>query len=411
MRAALVVTGTEVLEGRVQDENGPALAAVLTECGMRMSRITVVGDSRAEISGVVADALASSPDLLVITGGLGPTHDDRTMEAVAHAAGVAVEVHPAALDMVRRAQKAVPARVPGPVRERGAHKQATLPVGATVIPPPGTAPGAVLRAGATVIVVLPGPPWECMAAWRSARGMAEVASVVGAGATTTPLRLRLAGVVESEFIDATSDDHPEAQGLVVGVCARPAELEVTVRPRGVAADVFVADLDRRFPGAIFSRDGSEVEEVIGRLLVARGQAVGTAESCTGGSIGARLTSVPGSSAWYAGGVVSYSDAVKAEVLRVPGAVLSRHGAVSADVAAAMATGAIAVLGCDWSVSVSGIAGPGGGSATKPVGLVYVGVAGPGGVEVREHHLHGDRERIRLRSSAIALHMLRTALAG
>ncbi|MFM8829030.1 MAG: nicotinamide-nucleotide amidohydrolase family protein [Actinomycetota bacterium] len=411
MRAALVVTGTEVLEGRVRDENGAMVAAALAASGVAVQRITVVGDGLDEIRGAVADALDSGVDLVVTTGGLGPTHDDRTMEAVALAAGADMAVDEGALEMVRAAIATVPARASEEVRERGARKQATMPVGAIALPPPGTAPGAVLPAGDAVVVVLPGPPWECAASWESARAVPEVAAVVGGGAGAAPLELRLAGVVESEFMQAIDARDPEGDGLVVGVCAKPGELEVTVRPPGAAADAFVAFLDQEFPRAIFSRDGATVEQVIGSLLEARGEVLGTAESCTGGIIGSRITAVPGSSGWYAGGVVSYSNAVKEQALGVPAAMIDRHGAVSAEVAEAMAQGAMHRLGSQWAIAVTGVAGPGGGTEQKPVGLVYVAVGGPDGVDVRELRLHGDRERIRMRSSTIALHLLRAALQG
>jgi len=268
-----------------------------------------------------------------------------------------------------------------------------------------------MSVGNAVVVVLPGPPWECAASWESARSVPEVAAIVGGGEGAAPLELRLAGVVESEFMQAIDARDPEADGLVVGVCARPGELEVTVRPPGAGADAFVGFLDQEFPGAIFSRDGATVEQVIGMLLQGRGQMVGTAESCTGGMIGARITAVPGSSGWYAGGVVSYANSVKERALGVPAAMIERHGAVSAEVAEAMARGAMQGLGCEWAIAVTGVAGPGGGTEEKPVGLVYVAVGGTGGVDVRELRLHGDRERIRMRSATIALHLLRAALQG
>jgi len=411
VRAALVVTGTEVLEGRVRDENGAMVAASLAAAGVAVQRITVVGDGIDEILSAVADALASGVELVVTTGGLGPTHDDRTMDAVALAAGADMAIDQRALEMVRAAIAKVPARASEEVRERGARKQATLPVGAVALPPPGTAPGAVLPVGDTVVVVLPGPPWECAAAWESALAVPGVAAIVGGGAGAAPLGLRLAGVVESEFMQAIDACDPEGDGLVVGVCASAGELEVTVRPPGAAADAFVEFLEREFPAAIFSRDGSTVEQVIGALLEQRGQVLGTAESCTGGLIGARITAVPGSSGWYAGGVVSYSNEVKEQALGVPAAMIDRHGAVSAQVAGAMARGAMEHIGCQWAIAVTGVAGPGGGTEEKPVGLVYVAVAGPEGVQVRELHLHGDRDRIRMRSSTIALHLLRASLQG
>ena len=409
MRAALVVTGTEVLEGRVRDENGAMVASSLAAAGVTVDRITVVGDGLEHIRRALDEALASGADMVVATGGLGPTHDDRTMEAVALAAGVGMHVDERALEMVRAAIATVPARASDDVRERGARKQATLPVGAVALPPPGTAPGAVLQAGSAVVVVLPGPPWECAASWDAARAVPAVAAVLGADAGSAPMELRLANVVESEFMEAIDRHDPEGSGLVVGVCARPGELEVTVRPPGAAADDFVAVLDREFPGAIFSRDGSTVEQVVGALLAARGELLGTAESCTGGMIGARLTAVPGSSAWYAGGVVSYANSVKESALGVPAAMIDRVGAVSVEVAEAMAVGAMERLGCDRAIAVTGVAGPGGGTPEKPVGLVYVAIGGPSGAEVRKLRLHGDRERIRMRASTVALHLLRAAL--
>ena len=411
MRAALVVTGTEVLEGRVRDENGAFVAKSLTAAGVSVVRTTVVGDGLEEITTAVSEALASGVDLVVTTGGLGPTHDDRTMEAVAAATGRGMVLDDHALAQVNRALTSVPARASAETRQAGARKQATVPEGSIVLPPAGTAPGAVVPHDGAVVVVLPGPPWECAASWDAALGVPAVADIVRGQSGGAPLELRMSGVVESEFMDAVRALDPEAAGLVVGVCARPGELEVTVRPPGAVADAFISGLGEAFPGSIFSTDGSGVEQVVGRLLAARDQHLATAESCTGGMIGERLTSVPGSSAWYVGGVVSYSDAVKQAALGVSPDLLRDHGAVSASVAEAMAEGACERLGCDWSVAVTGIAGPGGGTDAKPVGLVFVAVRGPEGTTVRELRLHGDRERIRMRSSTIALHLLREALGG
>ncbi len=411
MRAALVVTGTEVLEGRVRDENGAAIAASLTAHGVAVDRITVVGDALHDIRAAVDEALAGSADLVVTTGGLGPTHDDRTMEAVALCTGRPLVLDEAALALVVAALASVPARASADVREAGARKQATVPRGSVVLPPPGTAPGAVVVADGAVVVVLPGPPWECMASWESALEVAEVAAITRAGAGAAPLELRMANVVESEFMDAVRALRPADDGLDVGVCARPGELEVTVRPPGPAAERFIGGLDGAFPRAIFSRDGSRVEHVLGRALLERGERLATAESCTGGLIGARLTDAPGASAWYVGGVVSYADAVKEAVLDVPASVLQEHGAVSAEAAGAMAAGVRRRLSADWALSVTGIAGPGGGTEEKPVGLVHVALAGPGVAFTRELRLHGDRDRIRQRAATIALHLLREALEG
>lgn len=407
-----MVTGTEVLEGRVRDENGAAIAAELTGRGVRVAGTAVVDDSIASITGAVRDALAAGVQLVVVTGGLGPTHDDRTMEAVADACSVRLQEDPGALALIRDAMSGAGARASDVTRDVAARKQALIPAGAISLPPPGTAPGAVLEdPGGVVVVVLPGPPWECMASWHSAVETGPVQALLGSGGGAAPLTLRLAGVVESEFIEALDDPRWHDDSLEVGVCAKPGELEVVIRPDNARARALEAHLDDRFPGAIFSRDGSVVEEVLGRALSARVETLVTAESCTGGIIGARITSVSGASAWYSGGVVSYDNAVKQRALGVPMEILTAHGAVSAECAAAMAEGVRGRLGATWGLSVTGIAGPDGGTPQKPVGLVYVGIAGPSGTETRELRLHGDRERVRQRAATLALHLLREAVTG
>ena len=406
-----MVTGTEVLEGRVRDENGAAIAADLTARGIRVVGTVVVDDAIASITGAVRDALSTGVQLVVVTGGLGPTHDDRTMEAVAAACSVPLQEDPGALALIRDAMSGVGVRASDATRDVAARKQALIPAGAISLPPPGTAPGAVLEDPGGVVVVLPGPPWECMASWQSAVETGPIRALLGSGAGAAPITLRLAGVVESEFIEALDDPQWHDDSLEVGVCAKPGELEVVIRPDNAGARALEAHLDDRFPGAIFSRDGSGVEEVLGRALSARVETLVTAESCTGGIIGARITSVPGASAWYSGGVVSYDNAVKQRALGVPMEILTAHGAVSAECAAAMAEGVRGRLGATWGLSVTGIAGPGGGTPQKPVGLVYVGIAGPSGTETRELHLHGDRERVRQRAATLALHLLREAITG
>ena len=406
-----MVTGTEVLEGRVRDENGAAIAADLTARGVRIAGTVVVDDALESITGAVRDALSAGVQLVVVTGGLGPTHDDRTMEAVAAACSVPLREDSGALVLIRDAMSGVRLRASDATREVAARKQALMPAGAISLPPPGTAPGAVLEDPGGVVVVLPGPPWECMASWQSARETGPIRTLLGSGGGAAPITLRLAGVVESEFIEALDEPRWHDESVEVGVCAKPGELEVVIRPDNAAARALEAHLDDRFPGAIFSRDGSGVEEVLGRALSARVETLVTAESCTGGIIGARITSVPGASAWYSGGVVSYDNAVKQRALGVPMEILTAHGAVSAECAAAMAEGVRARLGATWGLSVTGIAGPGGGTPQKPVGLVYVGIAGPAGTETRELHLHGDRERVRQRAATRALHLLREAITG
>ncbi len=405
------MTGTEVLEGRVRDENGAAIAADLTSRGVRVVGTAVVDDTRASIEAAVSAALAGDIALVVVTGGLGPTHDDRTMAAVAAVAGLSLEEHPVALARIRDTMSSVRLRASDATREAAARKQALVPRGAVSLPPPGTAPGAVVAVGDQTVVVLPGPPWECMVSWAHAVQTDRVRALIDGAGGGAPIVLRIAGVVEAEFIEALDDPMWHAKGLEVGVCAKPGELELTIRPDDAVGRSLEAHLDLAFPGAIFSRDGALLEQVLGAALIAQGQTLVTAESCTGGMIGARLTTMPGASAWYLGGVVSYDDAVKRELLGVPGHVLRDHGAVSAETASAMAEGARDRLGATWALSVTGIAGPGGGTPQKPVGLVYVGVAGALGTTTRELRLHGDRECIRLRACTMALHVLREVVTG
>jgi nicotinamide-nucleotide amidase len=214
----------------------------------------------------------------------------------------------------------------------------------------------------------------------------------------------------------TAFDRMEAEArsaLSVGVCARDGELEVSARFAAAdrsAADALELALEREVGAALYSRDGADLDTVVARLLDEAGETLAVAESCTGGGLGARLTAREGASARFLGGVIAYHDAVKREVLGVDEAILRRHGAVSAECAEAMAAGARRLSGSDWALSVTGIAGPGGGSPEKPVGLVHLGLAGPAGVVSERHRLRGDRERVRARSAALALHLLRRSLA-
>ncbi len=378
---------------------------------MRVERIEIVGDDLGALVAAVGAALRGGVDLLCTTGGLGPTHDDLTMEAVAEATGRPLALDPEALAMVEARSRGLrqPAEVARQVRE----KQAMLPAGATVLPPIGTAPGAALEHDGAVVVVLPGPPWELAEMWEAARGGPPLAALLARGGTPAERVLRAFAVPESRVVAALGPLDPDAwERLTVGICAKDAELEITVRSApgdAWAADALEERLRAELGDALYSRDGATLDDVVARLLVAAGQTVAVAESCTGGGLGARLTARPGSSAYVLGGVISYSDPVKRDVLGVDPGLLRRHGAVSAPVAERMAAGARELVASDWALSITGIAGPGGGTPEKPVGLVYVGLAGPDGVAAREHRLRGDREAIRQRSVAMALHALRIAL--
>ena len=387
------------------------IARSLESSGVAVERVEILGDDLDALVTAVRAALGGGADLLCTTGGLGPTHDDLTMEAVAVATGRPLALDPAALAMVEARTRALP----GPPRVARAlsEKQATLPAGATVLPPVGTAPGAAFAQDGTVVVVLPGPPWELEAMWEAARREAPLAGLLARGGGPAERVLRLHGVPESRAVAALEGlDRGAWARLRVGICAREAELEVTVRSApgdawaaGALEDRLAAELG----AALYSRDGATVDEIVARGLLAGGETVAVAESCTGGGLGARLTARPGSSAYVLGGVISYADAVKRDVLGVEAELLRRHGAVSGPVAERMAAGVRELVGSDWALSITGVAGPAGGTPEKPVGLVFVGLAGPDGVAAREHRLRGDREAIRERSGAIALHALRRAL--
>ncbi len=380
---------------------------------MEVARVEMVGDGIDAIGGALARLLGDGYDLVCVSGGLGPTHDDLTMEAVARVTGRPMALDARALGLVSARSLVLQgdAAILAALRE----KQATLPEGAVMLPPPGTAPGCVLRHGPTTIVVLPGPPWELLSMWEAALGEPLLAEVIAGAPGMDERVLRVHGVPESTFVAAIADLDPDAwQRLKVGVCARDGELEVTVRcppADSWAADALEGLVAEGLGDALFSRDGATVDDVVARALLAAGQTVAVAESCTGGGLGARLTARAGASAYVLGGVISYADAVKTDVLGVDPEVIRLHGAVSAECAEGMAIGTRRLLGSDWALAITGIAGPGGGGAEKPVGLVHLALAGPGGVRHAEQRRGGDRDSIRARAVAGALHLLRRGLTA
>lgn len=413
-RASILVTGDEILRGRIREANAGILSRSLEERAVEVVRVEIVGDDLAALLGALERQLAAGVDLVCVTGGLGPTHDDLTMEAVGRATGRPLAVVPEALEMVRARSLGVPG---APAVQRAVQeKQASLPSGAAVLPPAGTAPGAVLEHDGTVIVVLPGPPWELRTMWEAALvEQRALAAVIARAGEPHERVLRIHAVPESLLvaeIDGMARDTWDR--LTVGICARDGELEVTIRSApddAWAADALEARIADALGDALYARDGSTVDDVVARGLLAAGQTVAVAESCTGGLLGGRLTARPGSSAYVRGGVIAYADDVKAGLLGVDPEVLRRHGAVSAECAEQMADGARRRLGSDWALSITGVAGPGGGTPDKPVGLVFVGISGPSGTShVRLGSRWGDRDAIRARAVASAMHLLRIGLA-
>ena len=412
-RAVVVVTGSELVRGERTDLNGPFLAREALKHGLEPARIAIVGDNPAELEATLRDALDA--DAVLVSGGLGPTHDDRTVEMVARALGLELVVDPDLEAQIEAVSRAAAERMRRDYAQfaPGVTKQATKPETALSLGLAGTAPGLLIpRDGGRVVVVLPGPPGELRRLWPNALQTAALRELLAR--TRAPGRrvFRLFGVSESAVARALADAGGDGDGVETTICARDFEIHVdfVVEPGSEArADELEASFFEPLEEWLYGRDERGVEEHVLELCRARGLTLATAESCTGGLVAARLTSIPGSSDVVLGGVVAYADEVKARELGVPAALLAEHGAVSAEVAEAMARGARERLGADIAVSVTGVAGPGGGSEEKPVGLVYCHASGPDGELGREFNFPGDRAAIRARSVVIALHLVRTLL--
>jgi nicotinamide-nucleotide amidase len=422
-RAGIVVTGTEVLTGRVSDRNGPWLAERLRELGVDLAFTSIVGDRPQDMEAALRFMSGQGMDVVLTSGGLGPTADDLTAEVVGRFQGREMVLDPALEEAIAEIVAPLAKRWPNLDREAisaSNRKQATIPAGATVLAPVGTAPGLVVppaRDGAgPTVVVLPGPPRELRPMWGAAMETQALRDAL-AGATTYHQRtLRMFGIPESEI--ALTLREAEAEGVDLGAlevttCLKRGEVEVVTRyePSAQEAyDAFERVLRERHADTLFSDDGSTVDEQVARMLRASGQTVAVSESCTGGLLAARLTELPGSSDYMKGAVVAYSNDVKIALAAVPGELIERHGAVSEEVAEALADGARSQVGADLGLGLTGVAGPGGGSEEKPVGLVWISVAAPGETRVtRSVNLPGGRLDIRDRATTVAMHLLRRVL--
>ena len=401
-RGVVVVTGSELVRGERTDRNGPFLAAELLRLGVEPARIVIVGDDPAELESALREGLEA--DLCLVSGGLGPTHDDRTVEMLARAAGRELVVDPGLEGEIERVSRAIAERLRRPYGDfaEGVRKQATLVEGALVIGIAGTAPGLVLDAGSCVAVVLPGPPPELQRLWRQALESEAVRRV-----------LRFYGAGESTVASALAEAGGEGDGLTATICARDFEIHVDLFAEAdsrTRLDRLADELADQLGQHLFARDERPVEAIV--LDLCRDQRLGlaVAESCTGGLVAARLTSVAASSDVFRGGIVAYANEVKAAELGVGEELLERHGAVSGEAAAAMAAGVRERLDAQVALAVTGVAGPGGGSAEKPVGLVYLHAAGPEGERTLELNLPGDRGAVRGRATVAGLHLLRELLS-
>jgi nicotinamide-nucleotide amidase len=412
-RAVIVVTGSELVRGDRRDLNGPFLASELLRLGLEPARIVIVGDREDELAEALAEAVQA--DLCVVSGGLGPTHDDRTVQLVARAAGVGLRLDEGLHSEIEGISRRFAERMGRPYVdfELGVRKQATIPDGALSLGLAGTAPGLVLERESSVVVVLPGPPAELQRLWTRALETEPVQRVLARTQAPELRQLRFFGASESAVAKALADAGGDGDGVEATICARDFEIHVDLVVDAGAerrADELTAELVAPIERYLFSRDERRVEEIVLDLCRERGLTLATAESCTGGMVAQRLTSIPGSSAAFAGAIVAYADEVKSKELGVPAEVLERNGAVSSETAAAMAQGARERLGTDVAVAVTGIAGPDGGSDEKPVGLVYLHAVGPNGARGVEFVFPGDRESIRRRAAVTALHLVRRLLA-
>jgi len=424
VRAGIVATGSELLTGHVTDRNGPWVAERLGELGVEVSHIVLVGDRGEDMAAALRFLAEDGVDLVVTTGGLGPTADDLTAEVVAAATGRPLELdehmEKVVGDIISKFADRL--RWDADALTAANRKQAMVPRGATPIHPAGTAPGLAVpphpEHGGPTILVLPGPPREVGAMWEDALATEPIRDVLTRTAPYDETHLRLFGVPESEIAATLRDvgDGTDLEPLEITTCLRDFTLEVDLRhapgsSAGRAArDAVVGEIDRRHGRAVFSRNGQTIDELLFDLL--DGHVVATAESCTGGLLAGRLTAPAGASAHVAGGVVSYSNDAKADLLGVPRELIEAHGAVSPQVAEAMADGALARFGATIAVAITGVAGPGGGTEAKPVGYVCFCVRTADGRTLsRDPVLPGSRGDIRERSVVLAMHLVRRLLSG
>lgn len=428
-RAGIVVTGTEVLTGRVADRNGPWLAEELRQAGVDIANIVVVGDRPEDLRAALGFLIDLGLDLILTSGGLGPTADDLTAEIVAAVQGRAFAVDEAlAAEVAAIVDRLSAGRGWGASPEATAaanRKQAMVPAGASVLAPVGTAPGLVVPApDGTVgppIVVLPGPPRELQGMWPAALAHPLVQAAIAGRAELRQSTLRIWGTPEQTIAATLRENDAILGGLEITTCLRDAELEVVTRyaPSAQPAyDALVEVIRAEYAERAYSLDGRTVDEIVATALLERGATIGTAEALAGATVVGRMLDRPGASKYLRGGVIPYANAPKRELLGLSDELMTSVGSVSAEAAQALAEGARVALHTDVGVGITGMAGPVG-SALKPVGLVYLCVVGGGAaadpatgetvVLARQITLPGSRADIGARAVAIAMHMVRELL--
>jgi competence/damage-inducible protein CinA-like protein len=408
MRAEIIAVGSELLTPHRLDTNSLFLTSELNQLGIRVTYKTVVGDVPDEMRSSFRCALERA-EVVVSSGGLGPTDDDRTRQTVAELLSRKLNVDDAVLRHIKeRFQRFRPGRVMPEINAR----QALVPEGATVLPNPnGTAPGLWLEANGHVVILLPGVPGEL-------RGLFETQvkprlARFGGKLRLYTRELRITGLPESEVETRVSPLYALYPNVETTILASPPGIQLhpsVWSDDSVKAEKLLDEITSRMALAVgehmYSMHGESLEEVVGRILTENRATIAVAESCTGGLLAERLTNVPGSSVYFLGGVVCYSNELKSRLVDVPPSMIEAKGAVSPDVALALAEGIRKLTGARLGIGVTGIAGPGGGSPEKPVGLVYIGLADERGPRQKEFRFLGDRDRIRLFASQAALDMAR-----
>ena len=421
-RAGILITGTEVLTGIISDRNGPWLSDRLLELGVDAQMIEIVGDRAGDLRGALRSMAAEGVAMIVTSGGLGPTADDLTAEVVADFSGREMVLDPDLEVRIEEILEGLMRRWPNldPEAIRVSNrKQAMIPEGATVLDPVGTAPGLVVppRSGTRpTVVVLPGPPRELQPMWETARRTEAFQAAIAGAPEYRRGMLRLFGIPESEIastLRAAADAGLSLERLEVTTCLRRGEIEVSTRyepPAEPDYQALVEFIRRRHRASLFSEDGATVDQQVVELL--RGRTVAVAESCTGGLMAARLTERSGSSGYFPGGIVAYSNLAKVSLVGVDPGLIERFGAVSESVAEALAEGAAQRFEADFGIGITGIAGPDGGSEEKPVGTVCFSVTGASGRRItRTTRLPGSRADVRDRSTTVAMHLLRRLLVA
>lgn len=417
MQAQIINIGTELLIGTTLNTHQQYLARELGKLGIDLYTAVTVGDNPQRVASTLTSALFAS-DLIILTGGLGPTDDDISVAAAARALGLELRCHRPTLESIRK-------RLESRGREMNAFqaRQALVPAGAAVLPNPnGTAPGVLLtvrrRDRVCRVALLPGPPRELHPMFQNHLAP-RLKAILGPSRSNLVLRrLFFPGAVESEIAPKVSDWLNSPPPVTVGIYARAGEVELAVMSKHVSASTAqrlavraAADIRKRFRGRLIVEFPQSLTGLIADQLKRRRQTVCTAESCTGGLLGARLTDAAGASDYFKGSIIAYHNSIKTRLLGVPEALLTAHGAVSPQTAKAMAEGARSKLDCSYALAVTGVAGPSGGTASKPVGLVYIALAGPGHSYVFRHHFLGNRSDIRSKAAQAALTHMGYVLSG